>query len=472
MQVIRFTAAPVECGAYGEGAIKLYDDHDSGLCKGARGKKPLYELIEDEFTARIAPGSVLEESLRRSIKINPGRIIIVTHGFEYEPREGEAEPPRRHPNPHNAIFHNRDEVPVEREHHTKETPWLTRLEPKEDDLVIAYAFSSDPGKISTGNWGKGRLKSLRQNRRRLMGMVEWNGGVENTFAHAYSLAAHYALGLAEIVAVLSRLWGDEGPRISFVAHSLGARIVTAVLRRLCRQYSDTDAIEKIDRVILMAAALASHQVAGLGRDKWLLSRKLGFEREPKIEIFNFTSQSDTVLTLIGAPLAADIGKWLEAQEADPDLACARKVLNARSRGGASALAILIGNLRRRDRIVGVHGGGSASDWLNWIDIPLDHPQTRLWGEIANLSLAGDLESCKRDHWVHYTHRPNWELYRNILNDPENWNLRAIRTGKVPDGVDPSTNEPKWRTIRPPLTARPDEQYEPVVVSATPRPASP
>ena len=122
MQFIRFTAAPVECGAYGEGAIKLYDDHDSGLCKGARGKKPLYELIEDEFTARIAPGSVLEESLRRSIKINPGRIIIVTHGFEYEPREGEAESPRRHPNPHNAIFHNRDEVPVEREHTPRRRP--------------------------------------------------------------------------------------------------------------------------------------------------------------------------------------------------------------------------------------------------------------------------------------------------------------------------------------------------------------
>ena len=73
----------------------------------------------------------------------------------------------------------------------------------------------------------------------------------------------------------------------------------------------------------------------------------------------------------------------------------------------------------------MHGAGSSADWLNWIDIPLDHPQTRDWGEIAGLDLAGELASCKLDHWVHYTHPGNWALYRAILHDRENWTVQRL-----------------------------------------------
>ena len=78
-----------------------------------------------------------------------------------------------------------------------------------------------------------------------------------------------------------------------------------------------------------------------------------------IEFFNFTSRSDFVLNWIGAPLAEDIGKWIEAHDMDPDLTVKAERGERPTRKPAGAWRILLWHILRRDRIAGVHGAGSA-----------------------------------------------------------------------------------------------------------------
>lgn len=471
LDVFRLTAAPSCRDDYGTGRIELFDNSDGPLEDGTCGKRPLISnLREFSFADLIAEGGALDRSVQRAITRRPERVIVLSNGFEYEATVGKYPAGEPQPNPHNAIFHESDVDRPLREHKFHETPWLKRLRATdagdvgvgENDLVIAFATSTDPGGVATKLRGRGRWNSFRRHHRRLMGQVQWNGAYENTFAHAYDLAAHYALALAAVLAIIDRRF--DGPPVSFLAHSLGTRVITAALRRLCREYGDgagqTHAIDHVDRVILLASALSQHQVAGLAKDKWSIEEK----RAPKIEMFNFTSSQDLILSYIGAPLAADIGIRVEAQGADPDLACVQDAVKRHLEKPERAFLLLWRHWRAfkkgktLDHVVGVHGAGTAGEWLNWIDIPLDHPQVRAWGELAGLRLAGDLKECMMDHWVHYTFRPNWRLYRRILFQQDTWTIEKIRGGLA--------RESERRL--PPLTARPSEFYKPIIVTGDPK----
>ncbi|MEO1613531.1 MAG: alpha/beta hydrolase, partial [Pseudomonadota bacterium] len=298
---------------------------------------------------------------------------------------------------------------------------------------IPFAFSSDPGALSHRFCGESLLKKAGGGLARLFGSRKLGGRRENLFAYGYAMAGEAGLALAAVIAQVARLWGAEGLSIDIIAHSLGARVVTSALRRLAREHETERGITYVDQVIFLAAALSRHQVSALGRETWLLSK--GGRRAPTFQIFNFTSQSDKLLRFVGAPLADRVGQRLERGLLPP----------------SSALRLVLMNLPRvKVPVVGVHGGGTASDWLNWIDIPLDHPQTQEWAEIAGLDLAGELRECALDHWVHYTHRGNWTLYNRILTDKSDWTIDAILTGR---------SSGSSRVLRPPLTARSDELYE-------------
>lgn len=456
MKLIRFSAAPEGDNGDEFDAIRLYDESGGPLTDGARGRRHLTDLKTETFGHLIAPGEDLQRAMARDLgDFRPGRVIVLTHGFEYDPLEGLAPEPGAQPNPHNAIFHDRPDLPPHEEHLYHTTPWLSRLELREDDLVIAYAFASDPAGLSLMPPGGGLRGEWRRSSRRFFSRAGIGGVRQNIFAHAYEMAGNYALGLAGVLAALAdslaaRPGGGAAP-VSLIAHSLGTRVVTAALRLLSLRHAETAAIEGIDRVLFLASALSPLQVEGMARDL----RAVPGRDAAAIEFFNFTSSRDFVLKRIAAPLAMDIGRRIEARLGDPDLEVAS--------GGPTPRPphpgwLIFNNLLRSTPVVGVHGPGAAAEGLSWIDIPLDHPETRVWGAGLGFDLAGDIAECWQDHWVHDTHAPNWALYRRILEDPAEWSVEAIRNGTP--------------GARAPLSARPRERYRPVTVSAAAQAAGP
>lgn len=413
------------------GAVRLFprpEDATGGY--GARNGRSRHDL-----SALAGPDAPLRAALLRSGRKRPRRVTILINGYEFEPRLGFRDGWRSQPNPHNAIFHARPDLSVDAEHDSHETPWLSRLDPGADDMVIAFAVASDPGRLSHQFAGLGKAGEALCLGARCFGTRPLARRRENLFAYGYVMAGEAGACLAAVITQLTQLWGEEGLWIDIVAHSLGARVATAALRRLAQRRATEPGLMRIDQVILLAAALSTHQVSALARETWEIS-KAGY-RAPSFQVLNFTSSADTLLRYVGAPLADRIGERIEAADS----------------ASRRAYSLILNNLPRRRRpIAGVHGVGASADWLNWIDIPLDHPQTREWGEIVGLDLAGELATCALDHWVHYTHRDNWRLYRAILTDKADWTIGAIRTGR---------SAGTGRVVRPPLTARPDEPYSAV-----------
>ncbi|MEL6794099.1 MAG: alpha/beta hydrolase, partial [Pseudomonadota bacterium] len=352
----RFTATPGDDLQRDDAKMTLRGSADDALCDGAKAGRALgaFDLFSKrtDLSALTSPDSPLAELLMSAAPRRPRRVVILVHGYEFEPRLGRRKDLPTQPNPHNAIFHDREPENQRSEHISHETPWIARLDPGGGDLIIPFAFSSDPGALSHRFCGESLLKKAGGGLARLFGSRKLGGRRENLFAYGYAMAGEAGLALAAVIAQVARLWGAEGLSIDIIAHSLGARVVTSALRRLAREHETERGITYVDQVIFLAAALSRHQVSALGRETWLLSK--GGRRAPTFQIFNFTSQSDKLLRFVGAPLADRVGQRLERGLLPP----------------SSALRLVLMNLPRvKVPVVGVHGGGTASDWLNWIDIP-------------------------------------------------------------------------------------------------------
>ena len=66
-----------------------------------------------------------------------------------------------------------------------------------------------------------------------------------------------------------------------------------------------------------------------------------------------------------------------------------------------------------------------SAYSDWVDIDLHSDAVKSWGFMHGLELDGDRPFLQGDHWVHFTHRPNWELYRRILDGGSGWTAREL-----------------------------------------------
>lgn len=89
--------------------------------------------------------------------------------------------------------------------------------------------------------------------------------------------------------------------------------------------------------------------------------------------------------------------------------------------------------------LGAGGLGDASD--RWIDIQIDHPDTKSW-----LSARANAPMRRRErvsHWVYYSDPTAMALYRDILRDPAE---SAISSGALRDA--PRAIEPRWSRLRP------------------------
>lgn len=309
-------------------------------------------------------------------------LVIMVHGFLFDPKAAISEDPKDTDNPHGRIFHFTQKAePHEQRHHTASWPLGLGFSDPEDSgsqgLAVALGWQSQPGFAS----------SLLNH-------------FQNFYARAYDNAGNTAWVLVNLIKALADI--APGKPIDIICHSLGSRVVLRGLAMVAKQASDGDGgpilspkvakeiLERIGRVIILGGAEYLVEAQLLCRR--IESHNLG--KGP--HFYNVVSRENDVLD----KLAENFGP--------------------RTFGNS--------------QVIGHNGLGTKHKLEYWIDLQIDSSELQEWMEGRGLQISGDRPNNVWDHWYYYTHRGNMELYKRILRDRDQWSIETLRNDGVPDGV--------------------------------------
>jgi hypothetical protein len=102
--------------------------------------------------------------------------------------------------------------------------------------------------------------------------------------------------------------------------------------------------------------------------------------------------------------------------------------------------------------LGARGLGCAH--RRWLDLQLDHPQTRRW--LTGQGLAPQRPPERISHWSFYADPGAMAFYRAILRDRRRWSIGAMRARGLPAEI-----EPRWSRLLPAFGWRRPEARHPV-----------
>lgn len=346
-------------------------------------------------------------------------VVCFVHGFQFDPRIEPTTKNGKSSNPHTQLYrfsetalpNNTPGIPgSDEEHDTHSTPWLRRASDKADanefpGLAVAFGYESwgnelnDPTPSTVDFW-------------RALANVDWQQGrFRNIYAQAYLDAEYAGAALAGVIVLLDKALGDDPRPIDLFAHSLGTRTVLLALQRLALHYQKSRALDRVGNVLLLAGAATWT----LGAQALLDIQNCESERKPSF--FNFPSSEDAVISLLGSRAA---------------LRAAADSTGMSFSGAASFFRFIKGG-----ELIGREGrphpsilGITDSPYEDWVDIQLDHSGTERWAKRRyRIDLKGNRKGFFEllDHWIHYTHPGNWELYRAILYDRANWTTSKIKS---------------------------------------------
>lgn len=322
-------------------------------------------------------------------------LVVMVHGFLFDPRDSVSEDPTKSNNPHSRVFHfSATEPAIEQREHS--SSWPLHLGFEEEDggkhgLAVGFGWQSSPG------FATSLIKHFK-----------------NFYARAYEMAGETAGVLASTLVTLHELFPSHP--IHIFCHSLGSRVVIRALAMLAKR-TDSDlppaqqklfdaTIRKLGQVIILGGAEYVVEAQLLQRRLLQVQHNLaGADGERVIpQIFNVVSRENDVLDLLGENF------------------------------GPRTFGV--------SQVVG-HDGLSLErprESLNWMDLQIDSAGLQDWmRKHHRIEISGDREGNVWDHWYYYTFRGNMELYRGILREPDKWSQAALRrkVGRrepIPEGV--------------------------------------
>ena len=378
--------------ANGIGKIGSFAEPD----KGQEGLDTLAEHVKRTLTAA---GPELDET-------DATPVVVLVHGFLFDPGKVIRPLPRENDNPHGRIYHFDQDTPAEEQrHHT--TAWPLGLGFRKTDrigtsgLAIAYGWQSQPG----------FARSLLEH-------------FQNFYARAYDCAEMSAWPLLQL---MLRLVDTEplktrlaAKRIDIFAHSLGSRLVVRMLAELAKAALNEPvngvkpykpaassacrrALERIGRVVI------------LGGSEYCVEAQLLYQRLERLGL----------LTVQASPTDGD-----GPGPTFYNLVCREN----------DVLDVLAENFGKRtfgnSQVIGHNGLGKRIGSPRWLDLSIDSERLQTW--LAALppgqtqDVAGDEPGAVWDHWYYYTYPGNMDFYRSILRQRGLWNLGRLRNGDVPD----------------------------------------
>lgn len=224
----------------------------------------------------------------------------------------------------------------------------------------------------------------------------WRPGLD-CFARVHRTAAH----TAEAVITLARAVAEADPRrqVDCLSHSLGARVVLQALRR--------------------APDLPVGRAILLGGAEYSAEARLVLEQQDRLgagtQFYHMIARANDVydaLFQLFAPRACEPG----------------------------------------DVPLGARGLGSAHD--RWVDLQLDHPETRGW--LGRHGFAPQRAPERISHWSFYADPGAMAFYGAILRDSRRWSIGAMRARDLPTQI-----EPRWARLMPRLPWAPAESRRPL-----------
>ncbi|MEM7059046.1 MAG: hypothetical protein AAF557_15780 [Pseudomonadota bacterium] len=342
-----------------------------------------------------------------------GPVVVFVHGFQHEPRRPVL-PRARSDNPHRCLYHFTEtpDGPGSREERSRHiTPWFARamLEdgrgaPHEcTGVAVGYSYASWGGSIDAfmpGWWTR---------------FWDWAGPWPRfrqpaaPFLNAYRDAEVAGYGLAAVLTQLRARLDHAGyreKRIDIVCHSLGARTVMSALALIAQRWPHDGTIARLDRILIMGGACYWGQAA------YGLANIVFAQADQSPQFFNFTSHSDDVLRHLA--------------RRSPDRVAKAEAFEDLSLQGAGAKSL------RRTKTLGRDGKPHhtlyeffGDEFDAWVDIPTDAASTQRWARRQGFKTLGRRKFSLGDHWLHYTHPGNWDLYRAILHDRDRWTVSSL-----------------------------------------------
>ena len=208
------------------------------------------------------------------------------------------------------------------------------------------------------------------------------------FCAAYANAERAGQALLRTVDLIARV--HPGRPVDFVAHSLGARVVLCAMR-LAAARRRHDLLDAMGRAIMLGPAELAFVARGALADVDAVTRRGG--------------------PCIYAMLARE-----------------NDVFDALLEHFAPAVPV------RRKNGIGASGLGTGR--RNWIDIQIDHPETRGW--LAERGAVIEGEARRACHWGVYNRPGALAFYDAILRDRARWSIPALREEGMPEDL-----EPRW-----------------------------
>lgn len=413
MPVIRLSACrPGEQGAQ-LATFRIFGESSPGMLEDdARNAKPLDDVFRQNanqpfydqkaFDADAKLADHLSEMSDADLGDPSKPAIVFCHGFQFDVRGARPNPISRTEtnNPHLQIYHCAEAASPEEEAKIHHTPWLARA-----------FFGTGMGDIRDLDglalcWGYDGTGDTS-------GILDFStpsGTWENFYSLAYADAMISGHGLAAAISQMARRLKAAGQAqrpIHVIGHSLGTRTVMKALEVLAERHLHMadPAIGRIRNVILLAGACLWYQ-AGQAMERIVRANP---GRLPSV--FNMRSSDDGVVRILGSRAALRTARREVGLSADP-------------------FSIFF-NFSVGVPILGIEGkppgdytGGTR--YRPWVDINLDSRSVHAWGAQRGLNLKGDLGPGQPDHWVHFTHAENWELYRRILREDAGYTVDELR----------------------------------------------
>ncbi len=315
-------------------------------------------------------------------------IVVMVHGFLFDPRHAVAGDPKETDNPHGRLYHFRRRDGEERDeqrHHTSSWPRGLGFSRSDsiggDGLAVAFGWHSQPGFAT----------SLIHH-------------FQNFYARAYEHGEKSAWVLVNVLDELARIIPASHP-IDIFCHSLGGHVVVRALALAAKEAAEGEKAGRRDAMKRLIRRLG--RVLILGGSEYVVEAQLMYRRIQDVDVarrpdfYNFVSRENDVLDILG------------------------ENFGPRTFGNSQVIGhngLDIPGTRREARPT------------DWIDLQIDSAELQGWMADRNFDIAGDRPGNVWDHWYYYTYRGNMKLYRKILRDRSAWDIARLREDGIPDGV--------------------------------------
>ncbi len=213
------------------------------------------------------------------------------------------------------------------------------------------------------------------------------------FCAAYANAERAGRALLRTVELVARV--HPGRPIDFVAHSLGARVVLCAMR-LAAQRRRHDLLNAMGRAIMLGPA----ELAVVARAT--LATMRGVRRGGGPCVYAMLARENDVFDALLEHFA-------------PRLPLRRKI--------------------------GIGASGIGAGRRSWLDLQIDHPETRAWLAERGAVIGG--EPRRACHWGVYNRPGTLALYAAILRDRPRWAIPVLREEGVPEDLEPRWSRMPW-----------------------------